>query len=265
MFPIPPWAIGTNSTVKTSLCARAMNWERCEASSQLAWEKDLVRLAFLIHHCQDELDRRPLTNLSNSELLRLLFSARRDYFKRRDPLLAPLERLTLKAQPSTKLDSPNKPDKTGRKPDASHNHRNGNGFHKRPTAACGVPASAGTVTAEADDSQIVSAQPEAVPSPGAAGECLGERQVQLGQGEGGIAVLSIAPTERNRTQPNDFSPGESHNSHNSHDSQTPAPTLAEVEVPACDRPKKHKPYWLNGHYYANPELPYHVARATHGK
>ena len=26
-------------------------------------------------------------------------------------------------------------------------------------------------------------------------------------------------------------------------------------------PKKHKPYWLNGHYYENPEYPEHIARA----
>jgi hypothetical protein len=26
-------------------------------------------------------------------------------------------------------------------------------------------------------------------------------------------------------------------------------------------PKKHKPYWLNGHYYENPAYPEHIARA----
>jgi hypothetical protein len=116
---------------------RAINWERCEASSQLAWEKDLVRLAFLIHHCQDELDRRALTNFSNSELLRLLFSARRDYFKRRDPLLAPLEcpKHQNSAPINQKLDSPNKPDKTGQKPDAQRNYRNGNGLHLHKNTA----------------------------------------------------------------------------------------------------------------------------------
>jgi len=33
---------------------------------------------------------------------------------------------------------------------------------------------------------------------------------------------------------------------------------ARTEVP---RPAKHKPYWLNGHYYPNPEYPEAVARA----
>src|SRR5687767_12007612 len=106
---------------------RALKWEQCEASSQLAREKDLIRLTFLIHKCQNELDRRPIHNFSNSELLRLLFTARRDYFKRRDPLVAPLERPQLVAAEVTRLSNlsnptasepqelgePNKPDKTG--------------------------------------------------------------------------------------------------------------------------------------------------------
>jgi hypothetical protein len=33
---------------------------------------------------------------------------------------------------------------------------------------------------------------------------------------------------------------------------------AEAQV---HHPKKHKPYWLNGHYYPNPEFPYAVACA----
>jgi hypothetical protein len=117
----------------------------------------------------------------------------------------------------------------------------------------GVPASAAKTEVESNDSYICDARPQAVPSPGAAGECLGERQIQLGQGEGGISVL-IAPTERNRTEPNDFPPGECHNS------QTPATTPS-----ACDLPKKHKPYWLNGVYYASPSFPEEVARAMFGK
>jgi hypothetical protein len=121
---------------------RAMKWEQCEASSQLAREKDLVRLTLLIHKCQDELDRRSVARFSNSELLRLLFSARRDYFKRRDPLVAPLERTHRgeggsKAADSLKLVTPNKPDKTGQKPDTAPNHRNGNNLHNAPpSAAC---------------------------------------------------------------------------------------------------------------------------------
>jgi hypothetical protein len=55
-------------------------------------------------------------------------------------------------------------------------------------------------SAESYDSQIIDAQSEAVPSPGAAGECLGERQVQLGQGEGGIPVHPVAPAESDSSQ-----------------------------------------------------------------
>src|SRR5688572_7434741 len=71
---------------------RAVKWEFCENSAGLALEADLIRLSIRIRACEKELERRPLTDMSTAELLRLLSASRREYFRRRNPLLAPLER-----------------------------------------------------------------------------------------------------------------------------------------------------------------------------
>jgi hypothetical protein len=41
----------------------------------------------------------------------------------------------------------------------------------------------------------------------------------------------------------------------------PNPSSASPRLCGETPPKKHKPYWLNGHYYQNPEYPEHIARA----
>ena len=49
---------------------QAIQWDRFEAGSELAREKDLARLILLIQQCQCELDNRPVQSFTNSELMR---------------------------------------------------------------------------------------------------------------------------------------------------------------------------------------------------
>jgi hypothetical protein len=212
--------------------AAAANWETCEARSPLHFPRDLAWLGHLIVRCQTELDRRSLQRMSNADLLRLLFGARRAYFKRRDPLLAPLERGDRARSPQRAAASPprenelnghhtrqnfdpsNQPDKSGQKPDASRNGLNGNHLrdpifepdNSRPSAL--------------HNSTITEGGRDGAPSPS-------------------VSCGSAVDAPESKTE-------------------TPK---SQIEVNPCDRPKKHKPYWINGYYYPNPEFPEHVARA----
>src|SRR5688572_2071537 len=71
--------------------ARAGKWEYAEEGIGYGCESDLIRLVQRLRMCEKELSRRSLSQMSNSELIRLTFATRREYFKRRDPLLKPLE------------------------------------------------------------------------------------------------------------------------------------------------------------------------------
>ncbi|MCI0746068.1 MAG: hypothetical protein L0Y58_11740 [Verrucomicrobia subdivision 3 bacterium] len=72
--------------------ARAANWERIEAAAAHFAEHDLFRVLGLVERAEHELARRDLTFMKDSDLIRLFCVSRREYFRRRDRLMAPLER-----------------------------------------------------------------------------------------------------------------------------------------------------------------------------
>ena len=72
--------------------SRAAKWESAEQSLQFNPEADLIRISQRIHACEKELDRRPIARMRVRELVRVISLWRREYFRRRNLLLAPIER-----------------------------------------------------------------------------------------------------------------------------------------------------------------------------
>ena len=141
---------------------RAAAWEYVEAGVGLSREADLIRLGTRLQLCEEELSRRSLAKMSDSEVIRLTFATRREYFKRRDPLLKPLEHprrhtptpnLTL----TPHLNGHTKPEKTGQKPEIHSNSHNGNHLPKSDSVTPDVrrghfssESSSNTATSSAD-------------------------------------------------------------------------------------------------------------------
>jgi hypothetical protein len=263
--------------------SRAGKWEYVETGFGFGCEEDLGRLIQRLRRCEEELSRRSLSQMTNSELIRLTFATRREYFKRRDPLLKPLEHPrrnpnpTLNPNPdlSPTLNGDPKPEKTGQKPEINSNHRNGNHLHphKNPDNFPDAAADSAALNARSES-------PHAVPSPGAADEVSVKRESHLGQGEGDLHRISLvqvasADAVHDTAHPNGratcphgaASPSAKPNSPSADAVQdsTNHTSRQQTSQNPCDLPKKHQPTGLNGHYYPNPEIPYHVARSLFAK
>ena len=109
--------------------AHATIWEAGEKFAGFDCQADLLRLAIRLQRCEEELSRRSPAKMSNSELMRLTFATRREYFKRRDPLLKPLEHPRRppipipnpNLNPTPTLNGHTKAEKTGQKPEIDSN------------------------------------------------------------------------------------------------------------------------------------------------
>jgi hypothetical protein len=103
---------------------------------------------------------------------------------------------------------------------------------------------------ESSDAITASDGSTALPLPWAAEtQSLGENEdPKLGWGEGQTGPFSSSfPEDQSEIQ--------------NPQSKIDSPSSASSRLGGGSQPKKHKPYWLNGHYYENPEYPENIARA----
>jgi hypothetical protein len=179
--------------------SRATKWEFGEQTIGLNAEADLVRIAQRLHVCERELDRRPIAHMTTTELLRVISLWRREYFRRRNRLLAPLERPS--RFPESKSDVPSEGARTS-SPAATPESPLADNLPPVPTASAkpepesksektGIPDSSHSPTfspahpqaaVEPHDLKTFPDRSHAVPSPG------GE-----GQGEGDLFSQRVSP------------------------------------------------------------------------
>lgn len=108
---------------------RACKWEAAEQAVKFNSEADLVRVIQRLNAFERELDRRPLGSMSVGELVRVISLWRREYFRRRNALLRPIEQTALipKSDPEISGNLPDLPPWNSRGP--------------RPSPAPATPAS----------------------------------------------------------------------------------------------------------------------------
>jgi hypothetical protein len=264
---------------------RALQWHLLEEQIGERLEDTLTRIARRIRKCEDELDTRDHRYRKAVELVRIIRDSRREYLQLRALLLAPLQPTRGRGACLASLD-PHKRDKTRQTPDAldttplptndlpqpetSTSHSvsldlvadevtsqptspapstnpppsSANAASHHPTAP--PPPSA----VESSDAITASDGSTALPLPWAAEtQSLGENEdPKLGWGEGQTGPFSSSfPEDQSKIQ--------------NPQSKIDSPSSASSRLGGGSQPKKHKPYWLNGHYYQNPEYPENIARA----
>jgi hypothetical protein len=136
---------------------RAGKWEYVETGFGFGCEEDLGRLIQCLRRCEEELSRRSLSNMSDTNIMRLTFATRREYFKRRNPLLKPLEHPRRTPNPplnlSPDLNGHTKPEKTGRKPEIYSNHRNGSNLHEPDSPIVAHDVRSGLISSEPSENR----------------------------------------------------------------------------------------------------------------
>ena len=262
---------------------RRIYWEDAEDRVGITLENRLRRMAEWIQGAEDELEKRHFDLMNNRDLMRFLRESRREYFRLRAMLFSAentLGRTHHTGAKATALE-----DKASRRPTSNSNTAD---FQSNPSDLNPLPIN--TPLQRCEPTQPSESLTASAVSP-ATLQPISNATDKIGE------LADFPPTQSRPT--NDLQQPESATSHfdtverstfggaspliNTPLQQveptkpTAAPTasagnnVAAGVSPASEpgvspgdanpAPKKHKPYWLNGHYYQNPEYPEYIARA----